>query len=278
MTVSWIKIKTNLFDDEKIKLIEAMPEADTVLIIWFKLLIQAGKCNEFGDIILTKTVPYSVEMLSTIFNRPLQTVKYGIKILLDLCLIEMSDSNVISISNWEKHQNVEGMDRLKEQNRLRQAKHREQKRLNTAKKRNKSNVTVTLSNAIDIDKDIDKEKDILKDYTFFQNAWNYFASNYNLSNIKSLTKKRIAKLKIRTKEELFDFEQILRNAENQKFLLGDNKSNWEVTFDWIIENESNYIKILEGNYERTHKQSNTTISESELRDFSESILKDSRFK
>ncbi|MBN3374799.1 hypothetical protein CF087_22550, partial [Clostridium botulinum] len=28
--VKWIKITTNMFDDEKIKLIDAMPERDTV--------------------------------------------------------------------------------------------------------------------------------------------------------------------------------------------------------------------------------------------------------
>ena len=32
-----------MFEDEKIKLIESMPEADTLLIIWIKLLAQAGK-------------------------------------------------------------------------------------------------------------------------------------------------------------------------------------------------------------------------------------------
>ena len=41
--VKWIKLSTQMFEDEKIKLIEQMPEADTILIIWVKLLAQAGK-------------------------------------------------------------------------------------------------------------------------------------------------------------------------------------------------------------------------------------------
>ena len=36
--IKWIKIATNIFDDEKLLLIETMPEADAIIVIWFKLL------------------------------------------------------------------------------------------------------------------------------------------------------------------------------------------------------------------------------------------------
>ena len=35
--MKWIKIVTDIFDDEKIQLIEALPSADSILVIWFKL-------------------------------------------------------------------------------------------------------------------------------------------------------------------------------------------------------------------------------------------------
>jgi len=155
--ISWIKLKTQMFDDEKIQLIEAMPEADAILVIWIKLLIQAGKTNSNGYILLSENIPYTTEMLSTIFHRPLQIVKFALKILSDLGMIEIDISNVISITNWEKHQNVEGLDRIREQNRLRQQKYREAKRLNSAQKQINSNVTVTQDNATDIEEDIEKE-------------------------------------------------------------------------------------------------------------------------
>ena len=41
--VKWIKIVTDVFDDEKILLIESLPEADSIIVIWFKLLCLAGK-------------------------------------------------------------------------------------------------------------------------------------------------------------------------------------------------------------------------------------------
>jgi hypothetical protein len=67
-------------------------------------------------------------------------------------MIEIVD-DVICVSNWEKYQNVEGMEKIKEQTRLRVAKHRERKKLEGNVT---CNVTVTQSNATDID--IDKEK------------------------------------------------------------------------------------------------------------------------
>ena len=63
-------------------------------------------------------------MLSTIFNRPLNTVRLAIKTFTDLDMIEINNDEIIAITNWEKHQNIEGMEKIREQNRIRQQKHR----------------------------------------------------------------------------------------------------------------------------------------------------------
>ena len=52
--VKWIKLSTSMFEDEKIRLIESMPEADTLLIIWIRLLAQAGKQMRVGTFFLVK--------------------------------------------------------------------------------------------------------------------------------------------------------------------------------------------------------------------------------
>ena len=43
MEIRWIKITTDIFDDEKIKLIDSFPDRDAIIVIWFKLLTLAGK-------------------------------------------------------------------------------------------------------------------------------------------------------------------------------------------------------------------------------------------
>lgn len=122
--IKWIKITTNMFDDEKIKIIESMPEADMILVIWVKLLTLAGRKNMNGYIFLTENIPYTDEMLSTLFNRPLNTIRLALETFKNFSMIEFGDNGFIKITNWGKHQNVEGMEKIREQNRIRQARKR----------------------------------------------------------------------------------------------------------------------------------------------------------
>ena len=153
--IKWIKITTNMFDDEKIKLIEAMPDADSILVIWIKMLTLAGRCNDNGSVTLSEDMPYSDEMLSTVFHRPLNTIRLALSIFEKYKMITISQKE-IEILNWSKHQNIEGMEKIREQTRIRVAKHRQNKQLEYKG----SNATVTVRNALDKNRDknrIDKD-------------------------------------------------------------------------------------------------------------------------
>ncbi len=177
--IKWIKLSTAMFEDEKIRLIEQMPDADTILVIWVKLLAQAGKTNASGYIYLNQNIPYTEEMLATIFNRPVNTVRLALKVFQEFGMIDIDDDQYISISNWEKHQNIEGLEKIREQTRKRVAKHREKQRLQkqekmllvTGENENKPlnnndetqcNVTVTENNATE--EELEEELDIDKEY------------------------------------------------------------------------------------------------------------------
>jgi len=155
--VKWIRIATDIFNNEKIRLIESMPEGDTIIVIWFKLLALAGTVNDNGNVYFTKEIPYTDQMLSTVFNRPLTTIQLAIDTFIRFGMVEIVN-DIIYISNWEKYQNIEGLEKIREQTRARVAKHRETKKLECNVT---SNVTVTQGNAtdIDIEEDIDKEKE-----------------------------------------------------------------------------------------------------------------------
>ena len=48
----------------------------------------------------------------------------------------------------------------------------------------------------------------------------------------------------------YGIDEFLRAIENirvSKFLMGDNKKNWQITFDWFIK-PNNFPKVLDGNY------------------------------
>ena len=107
-----------MFDDEKIKLLETLPDSDTLLIVWFKLLAMAGRCNDCGMIYLSRDIPYNEEMLSTIMRRPVNTVRMALNEFQKLGMIEVIN-NFIAIINWNKHQTLDKYEVLKEQNRKR---------------------------------------------------------------------------------------------------------------------------------------------------------------
>lgn len=155
--IKWIKLSTDIFDNRKIKVIESMPDGDSLLIIWLKLITLAGHINDNGYVYFTQEIAYTDQLLATQFNRPLPTIQLALRTFEQFGMIELIDS-VIHITNWEKYQNIEGMERIREQTRLRVAKHRETQKLSNGNVT--SNVTVTQSNATDIDKNKKKNKNI----------------------------------------------------------------------------------------------------------------------
>lgn len=160
--VKWIKIVTNVFDDEKILLIESMPEADSIIVIWFKILCLAGKQNKDGFLMLNDKIAYTEEMLATVFRKPLNVVRLAIKTFEAFNMIEVSNG-IITITNWEKHQNIDRLTELREYNRIAQQKTRAKRKL----LKNVNDVSMTSQSShdtdIDIDKDIDKEKEVVVD-------------------------------------------------------------------------------------------------------------------
>lgn len=83
--------------------------------------------------------------------------------------------------------------------------------------------------------------------------WNVFASENNLSKVISLSTTRKKKITARLKEDQFDFEKILEEIKKSNFLLGKAK-DWKVDFDFVINSEGNYLKILEGKYRNNNEK------------------------
>lgn len=84
----------------------------------------------------------------------------------------------------------------------------------------------------------------------YQEAYNLIAKKYRLPGFEVINDARKRKLKTRVQEKSFDFIKILEKIRKSDRLLGkDTNSSWKVSFDWIIENQTNYVKILEGNYD-----------------------------
>ena len=186
--ISWIKLKTTMFDDEKVRLIQSMPESDAILLIWIRLLILAGKTNDEGLIYIQKDMPYTDETLATLFNKPLNVIRLAITTLSKFDMIDTNEDSVIGISNWEKHQNIDGMEKVRELNAQRNRKYRQRKKTLSIEEKHDVIVTSRDGTDIDIDKETDTDKDIMSgkpdslsspNITIAKKALNYFNQQSN---------------------------------------------------------------------------------------------------
>ena len=125
--IKWIKIVTDIFDDEKMLLIESLPGADSIIVVWFKLLCLAGKTNNSGVFIFNERIPYTDEMLASIFRRDVNIVRMALKTFENFGMIEIIDK-VITIPNWSKHQTLDAYERQKERDRLKKQQARAEKK------------------------------------------------------------------------------------------------------------------------------------------------------
>lgn len=187
--VKWIKLSTDLFDNRKIKAIRKMPDGDSLLVIWLSILVVAGETNDRGYVYFTKDIPYTDELLADQFDEPLNTVRLALEVFERFRMIEKVD-NVILVSNWEKYQNIDGLEKIREQNRIRQARWKEKQKLLPSNVTD--NVTVTDSNATDkTKKRLDKDKSISNYESEFETLWSLYPKKQGKVNaFKSYIKAR----------------------------------------------------------------------------------------
>jgi predicted phage replisome organizer len=141
MQVKWIKLCTDIFDDEKILLIESLPDCYAIITVWFKLLCLAGKQNNCGVFMFNDKMPYTEKMLSTVFRMNESTVSLAIQTFEQFGMIEIIDG-VITIPNWGKHQALDKIESKNEYMREYMKDYRaKQKLLTECKTNSKANVS-----------------------------------------------------------------------------------------------------------------------------------------
>lgn len=244
--VKWIKITTDIFDDEKMLLIESLPDANAIIVVWFKLLCLAGKMNNSGVFMMNDRIAYTDKMLSTIFRMNESTVQLALQTFEQFGMIELIDG-VITIPNWNKHQNLDALEKKREyQKKLMRKRRAEQKLLCKANSDTNSDANVShLEEDIEEDKNKNREEKI--DYQRIVDMYNDTCVSF--PRLKSLSENRKKAIKARLKTYSYDdFKTLFEKAEASDFLKGKNNKDWSATFDWLIK-DSNMAKVLDGNYD-----------------------------
>ena len=156
--VKWIKITTDMFDNRKIKHLRRLPDGDSIVLIWVMLLTLAGRCNSGGMIFLTENIPYTSKMLADELDFEESTVQLAMQALDQLGMIHTNDNGFLAVTGWEEHQNIEGMERIRESKRLAQARWRAKQNVLAEKSTVDSTVDSTEIESGNAEEDIDKDK------------------------------------------------------------------------------------------------------------------------
>jgi predicted phage replisome organizer len=260
--VKWIKIVTDIFDDEKILLIENMPDGDCIIVLWFKLLCLAGKQNNGGVFILTDTIPYTDEMLATIFRRPVNTVRLALEVFERFGMIERIE-NVITIPNWGKHQSLDSAEKRRERDRIYQQNRRNALRTLGDSTESSDNRLTSADASPDVALlEEEREEDIEEEYILSDtnvsdcrtkdvrravDAWNQIGIS-SVSKLKAGST-RYKMLNARIKE--YGIDKVLEaigKVQHSSFLQGSNNRGWVISFDWFVK-PNNFVKVLDGNYD-----------------------------
>ena len=220
--VKWIKLHTAMFDNSKIKYIRTLPEGNNMVLIWVMLLSKAGKCNANGFIFLTESIPYTSQMLAAEFGFDVYLIELALGTFSKLNMIHL-ENQIIQIAGWEEHQNVQGLDKIREQTRKRVEKYREkQKQLpcNVT-----CNVTVTDCNATEEEKEEDIEID---------KYINIYSSIISYLNKKAHTKYRPSSSKTKT---------LIKARLNEGFTEDDFKKVIDnKTEEWLNSDMEKYLR------------------------------------
>ena len=202
--VKWIKLKVGMFDGTSFKKIKrakidgVADFRDKLTAVWFELLDLGAKVNNEGYFFNDEIAFNKIEDIAIMLDRTEKEIEMCFNFYLKEEMIVIIN-DVYSINNWTKYQNNEGLEKIREQNRLRQQTYRNKQKQVLIDNNVSSNVTVTLRNALPL----------IDNNTSLSNS---------LSNSNSL-KEDLKDLKEDNKQDI--------NNKRQSETMSRNKFNWK---------------------------------------------------
>ena len=240
--VSWIRLEIDMFDNKKIRHIRKLPEGNNIVLIWMMLLTMAGRCNSNGIIFLTENIPYTNKMLADELDFDESVIELALTILEKFGMITR-DGRLLSIPGWEEHQNIDGLEKIREQTRKRVAEHRKRQKELSEEER-----MPEIPEQISCEKDLVKPGDVQK----VVDEWNKL-QQFGIQPIARMTSRRTQMLKARIREYgMNKVMEALKNVQNSDFLMGK-KTDFVINFEWFVK-PNNFLKILENKYHNHNRE------------------------
>ena len=96
----WLKLKKDFFKRHDIRIIESMPNGKDYILFYLKLLCES--VDHEGNLRFNEDIPYNEDMLATITNTNVDTVRSAIKIFEQLDMMEVLDDGTYFMQEVNK--------------------------------------------------------------------------------------------------------------------------------------------------------------------------------
>lgn len=263
----WLKLKKDFFKRHDIQIIESMPNGKDYILFYLKLLVES--VDHDGNLRFSETIPYNESMISTITHTNIDIVRSAMKVFTGLKMIDVLEDKTIYMHEVERMMGTETYwaEQKRKQREIGQCPQNVQLLSNVSNQE----IEIDKDKELELDKELNKERDTEIEtkvspkeqvpYTDIVNSFNEICSS--LSKVKSVSSSRKNKMKVRWSElkDLETFEILFKKVQASNFLKGDNKNKWKASFDWLMENDNNYVKVLEDNYKNKNDVSHDEIQE-----------------
>lgn len=263
----YMRLKESFFDDDAIKILEAMPDGYLYSNILLKLYLKSLKFN--GRLMYNDRIPYNATVLATLTSHSVGTVEKALEIFEQLGLIEVLDNGAIymlDIQNYIGKTTTEADRKREYRNRIEDEKQSLLGQMSgqmsdkttpeieiEIEKEKEIDIDIEKEKEIDIEieKEKEKEKDIEKrervDYQLIAGMYNDTCVSFPKLKTLSEARKKAIKARLHT-YTIDDFKLLFAKAEASDFLKGKNGRDWQASFDWLIK-DANMAKVLDGNYD-----------------------------
>ena len=241
----YMRLKESFFDDDAVKILEAMPDGYLYSNILLKLYLKSLKFN--GRLMYNERIPYNAGVLATLTNHNVGVVEKALEIFEDLGLIEVLDNGAIymlDIQNYIGKSTTEA-----DRKRAYRTQIEAEKQALIGQKDGQMSDISTLE--IDIEKELEIETETEKrekvNYQRIVDMYNNTCVSFPKVTVLSDARKKAIKARLKT--YTYDsFEIVFAKAEASDFLKGKNNRDWQANFDWLIK-DANMAKVLSGNYD-----------------------------
>lgn len=267
--MTWVKLHTGIFDNDKIVYIEGLEHGAEIVLIWIKLLVFCGRTNNGGFLRISDRIPHNAATLAHALRVDKALMAEALGIFEELAMVETIEG-VIVVSGWREYQSVDKYEALKEKDRQRKQEERAKKKAELLASTDASTDMSTdnpwtlhghSSDCPAADTDTDSDTDTNTEYPTDTTTtpaeridYQHIVDLYNqhcqsLPRCVKLTdgRRKAIKARINGGYTMEDFETLFRTAGESGFLAGQNKNNWTADIDWLLK-DNNMAKVLEGKY------------------------------